>query len=356
MPFTTRAYAASAPGGILQPWSVERRNLLDSDVHLDILYCGICHSDVSQVNQEWGPVNYPIVPGHEIVGRVLRVGPGVTKFKPGDIAAVGCLVDSCGACSACKKGVECYCAKRTPTYNGKVTTGEQYTKGGYSHDIVVKESFVCRVPDALHDKLQGVGPLLCAGITTYSPMMRHSMNRKGARIGIIGLGGLGHMAAQFGRAFGNEVTIISSNPSKKDEAERLLGISNFICSKDPEAMGRAARTLDYIVDTVSAPKTMAMYMELLDVGGVLVTVGLPPHGTEIKIPPSALIFQQRSIAGSLIGGLQETQEMLNFCGEKGITSIVEVVKMQEINQAYDRMSRSDVKYRFVIDMKASGTF
>lgn len=342
---STKAYAASGPKEKLEPFSIERRKPGPKDVKIDILYCGVCHSDIHEARDEWGGTVYPVVPGHEIVGKVSAVGSEVKKFKEGDIVGVGCLVDSCRTCENCKQGLEQYCLPGgTFTYNSmdKKTGGVTY--GGYSKDIVVDEDFVLRVTHK--DSIEKVAPLLCAGITTYSPL-RHWKAGKGSKVGVVGLGGLGHMAVKLASSFGADVTMFSTSPSKEKDAEKL-GAHHFILTKDPESVKKAAGSFDFILDTVSAPHDYNMYLNMLKMGGQMVCVGLPPVPAEIKI--GGLIHARRSLCGSLIGGLPETQEMLDYCAEHNILPEVEMIRMDQINEAYDRVVKGDVKYRFVIDM------
>ena len=341
----TKGYAAQNATDPLGPFSFERRDLLPDDVQIEILYCGVCHSDLHTVRSEWGPTVYPCVPGHEIVGRVSNVGSSVTKFKAGDLAGVGCLVDSCQECNNCNQGLEQYCEKvATQTYNNPDRINGSNTLGGYSNQIVVKESFVLSVSEKL--ALEGVAPLLCAGITTYSPM-RHWKVGKGHKVGVLGLGGLGHMAVKLAVSFGAEVTMLSTSPSKEADAKRL-GAHKFALTKDPEQLKGLANYFDFIIDTVSADHDYNLYLGLLNTNGVMICVGAPP--TPAQIPAFNLIFQRRSVVGSLIGGLPETQEMLDYCAEHNITSDVEVIAIKDINEAYERMLKGDVRYRFVIDM------
>jgi uncharacterized zinc-type alcohol dehydrogenase-like protein len=341
----TKAYAAYDHTSPLRPFTFQRREPGEHDVLIRILYCGVCHSDIHQVRNEWASSTYPMVPGHEIVGRVERVGAKVRNFKAGDVAAVGCMVDSCRACSACQKGLEQYCEKGAVfTYNGVEKDGKTPTYGGYSAQIVVDEAFVLRV--AHQGALEAVAPLLCAGITTYSPL-RHWKVGKGHRLAVLGLGGLGHMAVKLGAAMGAEVTLISSSPSKKADAMRL-GAQEFLLGSDDEAMSKAARRFDLLLDTVSAPHDLARYANLLRTDGAMVLLGVPD--VPATLPAFSLIMRRRSIAGSLIGGIPETQEMLDFCAERGIVADVETIAIQDIDKAYDRMLKSDVRYRFVIDL------
>lgn len=343
---STLGYAAHSPTTPLVPFSFERRAPLPTDVHLQILYCGVCHSDLHTVRNEWAGTVYPVVPGHEIVGRIVRVGDQVTGFKAGDLAAVGCMVESCGSCPDCRAGEEQYCQNETVfTYNSpdKHTGGVTY--GGYSNQIVVDERFVLRFPDNL-DPAAG-SPLLCAGITTYSPL-RHWGVGAGQKVGIVGLGGLGHMGVKFAHALGAEVVLFTTSPGKTADAKRL-GADDVVISKNAEEVKRHTLSFDFILDTVAAPHDLDAYLRLLKRDGTLCLVGAPdkPHPS-----PSVteLIFQRRSIAGSLIGGIRETQEMLDFCGQHGIVSDIELIPMHGINDAYERMLRSDVKYRFVLDL------
>jgi len=341
----TKGYAAQGAAEKLGPFSFERREVGPHDVQFEILYCGVCHSDLHQVRNEWGNTVYPIVPGHEIVGRVLQVGEHVKKFKKGDLAAVGCMVDSCGECDNCGQGLEQYCREgSTGTYNSVDKKHGGITYGGYSNHIIVNESFVLQVSDKL--PLEGVAPLLCAGITTYSPL-RHWKVGKGHKLGVVGLGGLGHMAVKFGASFGADVTMLSTSPSKEQDARRL-GAHHFALTKDPEQLKSLAGKFDFIIDTVSAPHDYNQYLNMLNTDGVMICVGVPP--TPMEIAGFNLLGNRRSIAGSAIGGIPETQEMLDYCAEHHITSDVEVIKMSYINEAYERMLKADVKYRFVIDM------
>lgn len=341
----TKAYAAPAADSPLAPWSFERRDPGPKDVQMDILYCGVCHSDIHQVRNEWGNSVYPMVPGHEIVGRVTKVGNKVSRFRTGDLVGVGCLVDSCRTCNNCREGLEQYCLNgNSPTYNGYEQDKKTPTYGGYSKLLVADEDFVLHISDKL--PLKGVAPLLCAGITTYSPL-RHWKVGKGHKVGILGLGGLGHMAVKFAVSFGAEVTMLSSSPSKEADAKRL-GAHKFLLTKDPGQLKKVAGYFDFIVDTVSAPHDHNMYLGLLRTNGVLICVGAPPTPTQIL--GFNLIGGRKSIAGSLIGGLKETQEMLDYCAAHDIVSDVEIIDIKDIHAAYDRMMKGDVRYRFVIDM------
>ncbi len=342
----TKSYAALDATAPLAPFEFNRREVGERDVLVEILYCGVCHSDIHQARGEWGNSLFPMVPGHEIVGRVSRVGVKVTKFKQGDIAGVGCFVDSCRTCSSCKEGLEQYCEGHVAfTYNGTEHDGTTPTYGGYSSQIVVDEGYLLRVSPTLD--LSGVAPLLCAGITTYSPL-RHWKIGKGHKIGIVGLGGLGHMGVKFGVAFGAEVTVISTSAAKKADAERL-GAHAFLLSTDANAVQSSAGRFDFILDTVSAEHDLNQVLNLLTRDGTLCLVGVPPQAPHIH--PFSLIPRRRQLAGSMIGGIRETQEMLDFCAERRIVSDVEVIDVASINSAYERMIKGDVRYRFVIDLK-----
>lgn len=343
--FICTGYAAQTPQTPLSPFTFERRDPGPTDVQIEILYCGVCHSDIHTVRDEWGGTLYPCLPGHEIVGRVTAVGNSVTRFKTGDLAGVGCMVDSCRSCASCREGLEQYCEVGfVATYNGPDKHTGGYTFGGYSRAIVVDETFVLRIPEKLD--LPAVAPLLCAGITTYSPL-RHWKVGPGQRVGIVGLGGLGHMGVKFARAFGAEVVLFTTSMNKIEDAKRL-GAHEVVLSKDPDAMARETGRFDFILDAVSAPHDINAYLNLLKRDGTLVQVGAPEKPLPVSV--FSLIFKRRAFAGSLIGGIPETQEMLDFCGVHGITSDIEMIRMDQINEAYERMIRSDVKYRFVIDM------
>ena len=340
-----KGYAAQNATSPLAPFKFERRKPGPHDVHFKILYCGVCHSDIHQVRDEWGGSIFPMVPGHEIVGKVTAVGMNVKKFKTGDLAAVGCLVDSCRECQNCRQGLEQYCKNgAVVTYNGYEKDGKTPTYGGYSDQIVVHEDFVLRVPSNL--PLEGVAPLLCAGITTYSPL-RHWRVGKGHKVGVLGLGGLGHMAVKFASAFGAEVTMLSTSPSKEADAKKL-GAHKFVLTTNKQSTRDLRSYFDFIVDTVSAPHDYNMYLKMLNTNGVHICVGVPPEPSSIEA--FNLLGNRRSIAGSMIGGLPETQEMLDYCSEYNIVSDVEVIAMKDINAAYERMLKGDVRYRFVIDM------
>jgi len=339
------AYAARDAKTPLAPFQLERRAVGPHDVQIEILYCGVCHSDIHQARSEWGPAIYPLVPGHEIVGKVTAVGDHVKNFRVGDLAGVGCFVDSCRTCENCKAGLEQYCDEgMTSTYNSYERDGKTPTYGGYSTQIVVDEQYTLHISDKL--PLHAVAPLLCAGITTYSPL-RYVKAGKGHKVAVLGLGGLGHMAVKFAVAFGAEVTMLSSSPSKAADAEKL-GAHHFILTSDKEAMKKAAGTFDFILNTVSAPHDYNTYLNLLRTNGTMIVVGVPPEASQV--PAFNLIGKRRSIIGSLIGGIAETQEMLDFCAEHNIVSEVELIDMSYINEAYSRMEKSDVKYRFVIDL------
>lgn len=341
----TKAFAAQNATTPLGPFTLQRRDLGPNDVQFQILFCGVCHSDLHQVRGEWGNSIFPMVPGHEIVGRVTSVGCEVTKFKTGDLAGVGCLVDSCRECKNCKKGLEQYCKKGgSGTYNSHEQDGKTVTYGGYSQSIVVHQDFVLRVPESL--PLSGVAPLLCAGITTYSPL-RHWKVGKGHRIAILGLGGLGHMAVKFAASFGAEVTLLSTSPEKETDAKRL-GAHHFVLTTEPANLKAIKGSFDFILDTVSAPHDLNLYLSLLDTDGVHICVGAPPTPSEVR--GFSLIGGRKSLAGSGIGGLPETQEMLDYCAEHNIVSDVEIINIQDIEAAYTRMLKGDVRYRFVIDL------
>ncbi len=325
--------------------SIERREAIAKDVEIDILYCGVCHSDLHTARNEWHRTIYPNVPGHEIVGRVARTGSGVTKFKAGDLAAVGCMVDSCRECGQCKNGNEQYCEKgMVPTYNGREKYLNRQTFGGYSERVVVDEDFVLRIPANLD--LAATAPLLCAGVTTWSPL-KHWQIGPGKKAGIIGIGGLGHMGVKLAKAMGARVVVITTSPSKVEDALRL-GADEVILSTDEAQMKANAGTLHFVLDCVSARHDVNAYLKLLKVDGTLVLVGAPEE--PLPVSPFSLIPARRSFAGSTIGSIRETQEMLDFCGKHNITADIELISMQDINNAYERLLKGDVKYRFVIDM------
>jgi len=340
----TKAYAAQKPSAPLAPWEFDRRDPGDKDVLIDVTHCGICHSDIHQVRDEWGGATFPMVPGHEIVGRVSKVGAKVTRFKVGDLAGVGCMVDSCRDCAPCRKGLEQFCAKGAAfSYNSTEMDRKTPTYGGYSDRIVCDEAFTLRIPAGLDPA--GAAPLLCAGITTWSPL-RHWKAGKGTRLGVVGLGGLGHMAVKLGAALGCEVTMLSTSPSKEADARRL-GAAGFALTKDPETFKKLAGRFDLIIDTISAPHDYNAYLSMVAVDGAMVVVGVPPAPAPVHA--FALIGGRKTLAGSLIGGIAETQEMLDFCGKHGIVSDVEVIPMSKVNEAYERTLKADVRYRFVLD-------
>ena len=341
---TTRAYAAFDNTSPLRPFDAPRREARASDVTIDVLYCGICHSDLHQARNDWRNSKYPMVPGHEIVGRVVAVGDKVTKVKLGQLAGVGCMVDSCRECAACKRGLEQYCEKgNTQTYNDVDRDGKTPTYGGYSKRIVVEERFVLTIAE--QTKLEAVAPLLCAGITTYSPL-RHWKVGKGSRVGVVGLGGLGHMAVKIAVAMGAEVTLFSSSERKREDAKRL-GVHDYVVSSDRAQMRKQRSRLDFVIDTVSAEHDIASVLATLRLDGTMVLVGAPKD--PLALPAFSLLMARRSIAGSGIGGIPETQEMLDFCVEHQLTADVEVVPIQQVNEAYERLLKADVRYRFVID-------
>ncbi len=343
--FPALGYAAHSHTDPLVPFRFERRTPGPTDVRIEILYCGVCHSDLHSVRNEWKGTKYPIVAGHEIIGRVTAVGGQVSKHKVGDLVGVGCVVDSCHTCQDCRDGLEQYCPDAVFTYNSRDSHIGGVTYGGYSDAVVVDQAFVLRISDRLDPA--AAAPLLCAGITTYSPL-RHWGVGKGQKVGIVGLGGLGHMGVKFAHAFGAEVVLFTTSPGKEADARRL-GADEVVISKDESQMKRHATSFHFILNTVAAPHNLDAFTSLLRRDGTMCLVGAPdsPHPS-----PSVtnLIFKRRSLAGSLIGGLPETQEMLDFCAEHGIVSDIEQIPIQDINRAYDRMMKSDVKYRFVIDM------
>ncbi len=344
--YSTKAFSATSASAPLSATVIERRQPTASDVQIEILYCGVCHSDLHFARNEWHFTQYPAVPGHEIVGRVTAVGSGVTKFKAGDTVGVGCLVDSCRTCPNCRVGLEQYCDSGMAggTYGGMEKHLGTPTLGGYSQSIVVTEDFVLRMPANLN--LAAAAPLLCAGITTYSPL-RHWKVGPGQKVGIVGLGGLGHMGVKFAKAFGAHVVLFTTSPGKVADAKRL-GAHEVVVSTDAAQMAAHAGSFDFILDTVSAQHDVNAYFNLLKREGNFVLVGAPDQ--PLPVAPFALIFRRRSFSGSLIGGLPETQEMLDFCGQHNITCDIEMIRMDQINGAYERMLKSDVKYRFVIDL------
>ena len=346
MTCNVRGYAATSSRSPLGLFPFVRRSPRPDDVVIEILYCGVCHSDIHNVRNDWGGASYPMVPGHEIVGRVIELGSEVGRFKVGDRVGVGCMVDSCRHCAACGKGLEQYCeGPATYTYNGVDRHDGTPTHGGYSEKIVVSQDFVLKIPDGLD--LKGAAPLLCAGITTWSPLRRWSVG-KGSRVAVVGLGGLGHMAIKLAGALGAEVTLFTRSPDKEDDARRL-GAHQVVLSSDDAQMASVSGRFDLIIDTVPSIHDVNPYMPTLAVDGTLVLVGyLGP--LEPALNSATMVMQRKAVAGSLIGGIAETQEMLDFCGKHGITSDIEVIAIQDIDAAYTRMLKSDVKYRFVIDM------
>ena len=342
---TTNGYAALTPKAPLVPFSFERRRPREHDVVIDIQYCGICHSDIHQAREEWGEATFPMVPGHEIVGTVKAVGSKVKRFKVGDRAGVGCFVDSCRACPECQRGLEQYCSVLTSwTYNGREQDQLTPTYGGYSERIVVDENYVLRMPENL--PADASAPLLCAGITLYSPL-KHWGAGPGKKVAIIGLGGLGHMGVKLAHALGAEVTVLSQSNRKAQDAKRL-GADHFYATSDPETFTKLERRFDLIVNTVSADINWNDYLKLLKVDGAMIVVGIPEN--ENTVAAASIVMGRRTLAGSAIGGIEETQEMLDFCGQHQIVSDVEVIPIQKVNEAYERVLKSDVRYRFVIDM------
>ena len=345
--YKAKAYSAASATSPLASTTIARRDSTENDVQIEILFCGICHSDLHSVRNEWSefmPTVYPIVPGHEIVGRVTKVGSAVTKFQPGDLAAVGCMVDSDGTCPECRAGFEQFCPNMTLTFNSSDKHLGGVTYGGYSESIVVDQRFVLRLPSNLN--LAGAAPLLCAGITTYSPMRRWGVT-KGKKVGVVGLGGLGHMGVKFAHALGAHVVVFTTSSSKKEDARRL-GADEVVISKNADEMQKQAESFDFILDAVSADHDINAYINLLRRDGNLTMVGAPPK--PLGVSAFGLIMRRRSFSGSSIGGIPETQEMLDFCGQHNITAEVEVIPIQKVNEAYDRLLKSDVKYRFSIDM------
>jgi alcohol dehydrogenase (NADP+) len=343
---TSTGFGATSAQEPLGKLDFERRDLRPDDVQIDILYCGVCHSDLHTVRNEWGNTVYPVVPGHEIIGRVTAVGNQVKKFKPGEMVGVGCMVDSCQRCSACADGLEQYCENGfVGTYNGEEMHSGGMTYGGYSSNIVVRDKFVLRIPDNLDPA--GAAPLLCAGITTYSPLREWKVG-PGQKVGIVGLGGLGHMGIKLAHAMGAHVVLFTTSPGKREDAKRL-GADEVVVSKERREMDAHRNSFDFILNTVAAPHPLDPFITLLKRDGTMTLVGAPatPHPSPQVFN---LIFARRRLAGSLIGGIAETQEMLDFCAERGIVSDIEMIRIQEINEAYERMLKSDVKYRFVIDM------
>lgn len=343
----TKAYAVSGPGEELKPFETQRREPGPNDVLIDIKFCGICHSDLHQARNEWGQSKFPMVPGHEIAGIVAKIGDKVTRFKPGDRVGVGCMVDSCKQCDSCKNGLEQYCEIRNvQTYNDIELDGKTPTLGGYSEHITVHERFVVQIPDDL--PLDKAAPLLCAGITTYSPL-RHWHAGPGKSVAVVGLGGLGHMAVKIANAMGANVTAISRSLNKKGDAERM-GAKEYLATSDPSAIEKAQGRFDLIINTVSSAADMNTYLGLLKRDGVMVLVGAP--GEDLPVNPFSLIPKRRSLAGSTIGGMRETQEMLDFCGKHKLTADIELIPIDKVNEAYKRLAKSDVRYRFVIDISS----
>lgn len=341
----TKSFATHGPQEKLVPYNFDRREPRPHDVVIEILYCGVCHSDLHQARDEWGGSIYPMVPGHEIVGKVTRVGANVKKFKVGDLAGVGVLIDSCRTCNPCRQGLENYCVEgMTGTYNAYERDGKTLAQGGYSSQIVTDENYVLHVSPKLD--LKAVAPLLCAGITTYSPL-RHVGVKPGMKVGIVGLGGLGHMGLKFAVSFGAEVSLITTSKSKEADARRL-GAKQVILSTDKAQMKQFDSYFDVVLNTLSANHSYSTYLKLLGLNGTLINVGLPIAAGEVQ--PFALLKNRRSMLGSGVGGIKETQEMLDYCAEKNIVADVEVIPIQQINEAYERMLKSDVRYRFVIDM------
>ncbi|MDC6406164.1 MULTISPECIES: NAD(P)-dependent alcohol dehydrogenase [Maribacter] len=342
-----KAYAASSKEADLKPFEINRRNITPDDIKIDILYCGVCHSDLHQVRNDWKNSQYPVVPGHEIIGKVVEVGENVSNFKKGDLVGVGCMVDSCKTCSSCKDDLEQFCENgATMTYNSKDKHLGGHTFGGYSESIVVDKDFVLRIPENLDAK--AAAPLLCAGITTYSPLAHWGV-KKGDKVGVIGLGGLGHMGIKFAHAMGAHTVMITTSPDKSSDAKKL-GADEVLISKNEDEMKKHAGSFDFLLNTIPVGHDMNPYLNLLKRDASMVIVGAvepldPLHG-------GGLIMGRKSIAGSLIGGIKETQEMLDFCGEHNVVSDIEMINIQDINEAYDRLQKSDVKYRFVIDMKS----
>ncbi|MFO0575728.1 MAG: NAD(P)-dependent alcohol dehydrogenase [Polyangia bacterium] len=342
--YSARAYSATSASSPLAPATIPRRDPSERDVQIEILFCGICHSDLHQARNDWNSTIYPVVPGHEIVGRVTQVGAAVTKHKPGDLVAVGCLVDSDRTCAECQEGLEQFCPNQTIVFGSPDRRSGGVTYGGFSESIVVDEHFVLRVPPNLDPA--AAAPLLCAGITTYSPL-RHWGIKKGKKVGVVGLGGLGHMGVKFARAFGAHVVVFTTSPSKVEDA-RVLGADDVILSRDDAAMRKHAGSFDFILDTVSADHDLNAYLGMLRRDGNLTLLGAPPK--PLSVATFNLLMGRRSLSGSNIGGIAETQEMLDFCGQQNLTADVEIIPIQKINEAFERLLRSDVKYRFAIDM------
>ena len=343
----TASYAAHAANESLQQHTIERRALKSTDVLIEIEYCGVCHTDLHFVNNDWGMTEYPVVPGHEIVGRISQIGSEVGKFKVGDLAAIGCMVNSCGQCSSCESGNEQYCLNGfTATYNTPIDDPGGMTYGGYSQRIVADESFVLHVPESLD--ITATAPLLCAGITTYSPLLHWSV-QKGMKVGVVGLGGLGHMGVKFSHALGAHTVMITTTPEKGEDA-KTLGADEILISTDSDQMAKQAGEFDFILNTIPVDHEVAPYLDLLKVDGTMCVVGAIEPLNQINA--AQLMFGRKKLAGSLIGGISQTQEMLNFCGQHSIVSEVELIRMDQIQEAFQRLVKSDVKYRFVIDMKS----
>ena len=343
----TASYAAHTAEDILQPLTIERRALKSTDVLIEIEYCGVCHTDLHFVNNDWGMTEYPVVPGHEIVGRISQIGSEVGNFKVGDLAAIGCMVNSCGQCSSCESGNEQYCLNGfTATYNTPIDDPGGMTYGGYSQRIVADESFVLHVPESLD--ITATAPLLCAGITTYSPLLHWSV-QKGMKVGVVGLGGLGHMGVKFSHALGAHTVMITTTPEKGEDA-KTLGADEILISTDPDQMAKQAGEFDFILNTIPVDHEVAPYLDLLKVDGTMCVVGAIEPLNQVNA--AQLMFGRKKLAGSLIGGISQTQEMLNFCGQHSIVSEVELIRMDQIQEAFQRLVKSDVKYRFVIDMKS----
>ena len=343
----TASYAAHAAKKTLQQHTIERRALKSTDVLIEIEYCGVCHTDLHFVNNDWGMTEYPVVPGHEIVGRISQIGSEVGKFKVGDLAAIGCMVNSCGQCSSCESGNEQYCLNGfTATYNTPIDDPGGMTYGGYSQRIVADESFVLHVPESLD--ITATAPLLCAGITTYSPLIHWSV-QKGMKVGVVGLGGLGHMGVKFSHALGAHTVMITTTPEKGEDA-KTLGADEILISTDSDQMAKQAGEFDFILNTIPVDHEVAPYLDLLKVDGTMCVVGAIEPLNQVNA--AQLMFGRKKLAGSLIGGISQTQEMLNFCGQHSIVSEVELIRMDQIQEAFQRLVKSDVKYRFVIDMKS----
>ncbi len=344
---STKGYAAQSADAKLEPFQFERREVGANDILIEIEYCGVCHSDIHQVRNEWGNSIFPMVPGHEIVGRVAQIGADVTKFKEGDFAGVGCFVDSCGECENCRQDVEQFCQVHcASTYNGTEMDKKTPTYGGYSNQIVVKEDYALKITDKKN--LAGIAPLLCAGITTYSPLRKFGV-KEGSKVGVVGLGGLGHMGVKLAVSMGADVTVFSTSPSKEEDAKKL-GAHHFVVTKDAENLKPLAGKFDFILDCVSADHDLNTYLRLLKLNGAMVIVGIPE--TPAQVHAFSLIPNNRTLAGSGIGGIKETQEMLDYCAENDITSDIEIIPIQNIEEAYERTVSGDVRYRFVIDMNS----